>query len=62
MALDDKDDFVIFFKKHKGLSGSQHMVIYVNINIKSNNFKHKYKRNTLVSKFILEYSFQIFFL
>ena len=52
MALDDNDDFVAFFEKYKGLSGSQHMVIYVNINIKSNNFKNKYKRNISVSKFI----------
>ncbi|RHZ79344.1 hypothetical protein Glove_149g31 [Diversispora epigaea] len=43
MALNDKDDFVVFFGKYKGLSKSQHMVIYVNIN---NNFKHKYKKNT----------------
>jgi hypothetical protein len=49
MTLEDKDDFVAFFEKYKGLSGSQHMVIYMNINVKSNNFECNHKRNTSVS-------------
>jgi len=50
MALDDEDDFVAFFEKYKSLSESQHMVIYVNINIKSNNFEHNHKKKAPVSR------------
>ncbi|CAG8802783.1 27761_t:CDS:2, partial [Dentiscutata erythropus] len=49
MALDDEDDFVAFFKKYKSLSELQHMVIYVNINIKSNNFEHNHKKNAPIN-------------
>lgn len=58
IVLDDDDDFVTFIEKCRDLSGSKHMVIYVNINkSKNNDFDCNHRKKISVSdNSILEYN------
>ena len=49
LLLDNDDDFVAFFEKYKSLSESQHMVIYININIITNTY-NKYNNGNILFK------------